>query len=415
MGMFFKDMFSLKIYNSEASNNSQEDDRSGIEIDIEGDAIVDTVTANENGFHGFEIDAENVSIKNVEASDNYYHGMALSSFGNVNIFGKNMFNNNQECGLDVAVERYDGEGSINIRNVQSNGNGASGVSVRSYGGGKTDLSGIEAYENGETGIVINPEGDVLVKNSEASANYHNGLIIYSEDQDTGNFTISCSIFNSNEEYGVITGGGNNVNLWGVKASDNGVGNIAADYLGSINVSESCNGGGCVCKPADTVEPIGLEGLVVQVAGGENVALECGYAWTMLQLDSQDAAKFSGMCGSQVTASLTGVSAENLPAALPNGMLMGSAMTAGVNGSAIMPDGGSVRVTFNVPVELQGKALSILFWDADAGEWVKLPLFGESGFAPSDDAMRVLSGVQVNANGTITASFNFGGTFVLVGE
>jgi hypothetical protein len=30
-------------------------------------------------------------------------------------------------------------------------------------------------------------------------------------------------------------------------------------------------------------------------------------------------------------------------------------------------------------------------------------------------MQVLSGVQVNADGTVTATVNFGGTFVLVGE
>jgi len=278
------------------------------------------------------------------------------------------------------------------------------------------IKNVEASDNYNTGISIYTTGDVLVRSGEASDNSENGLEIYGDDQNPGNYTVSCSTFNWNGADGVHIILGNNVYLWGVEASNNDESDIFTDgILSGIFESESCTGGGCVCKPTDNVEPISLEGLIVPVVGGENVALECGYAWTMLKLDSQDAAKFSGMCGSQVTPSLTGVSAENLPAALPNGMLMGSAMTAGVNGSAIMPDGGSVRVTFNVPVELQGKALSILFWDADAGEWVKLPLFGESGFAPSDDAMRVLSGVQVNANGTITASFNFGGTFVLVGE
>lgn len=53
--------------------------------------------------------------------------------------------------------------------------------------------------------------------------------------------------------------------------------------------------------------------------------------------------------------------------------------------------------------------------AVAGEWVSLPLFGEGGFAASDAAMQVLSGVQVNPDGTVTATVNFGGTFVLVGR
>ena len=382
---------------------------------ITGAVVIDRCEANDNTNEGFFIAAEDITIKNVEALGNS-DGISIRSSGNVKFSGSNTFNANTHTGLYAQL--YEG-GRATISNVTVNNNSYQGMSVRCYWGkqydecGKIDLSGVQAFENGAEGIDIMTNGDVLVKNSEASRNKHSGLNISPwKSRELGNVTISCSTFSSNGEHGVYIHRADQVDLWGVKASDNFYQGINV-YSNSINIYERCiDGGSCnLC----TEKLPALSGLVVPVAGGENVALECGYAWTMLQLNNQDAAKFSGMCGSELAASLSGLPGDSLPASLPEGMLMGAGMTAGVNGAAILPDGGSMRIIFNVPDELQGKTLSILFWDADAGEWVKLPLFGEGGFAASDAAMQVLSGVQVNADGTVTATVNFGGTFVLVGE
>ena len=338
-GMYYEYMSSLKISNSEVSGNGLDDGYSGIEIEIEGDVTLESVTANENGWAGIEIDAEDVVIKNATTSDNYG-------------------------------------------------------------------SGIEIY----------PTGNVLVKNSEASDNGENGLQIYGDEEGTpGDYTISCSTFNDNAVYGLNINMGDTVNLWGVNASGNGELNINTSNVGEIIESLSCDGGGCVCQPGDDEEPAALQGLVVPVVGSEKVALECGYAWTMLKLGSQDSAKFSGLCGSQLFATLSSFSTGDLPAPLPQGSVMGSGIEGGVDGAVILPDGGWMQISFNVPADLEGKTLSILFWDSAAGEWVEIPLFGEGGFAASDTAMQVLSGVQVNPDGTVTITVNFGGTFVLVGR
>jgi hypothetical protein len=407
-GMWFEYMPSLTISNSEASFNGQDEASDGIVIYLEGKVTLNTVTANNNGADGISADTGTATCKNIVASENQGSGMVIYSAGDIKISGANEFNLNGESGFIP-----EGEGDIDISNVQANDNVEYGIWTGVGGNGKITLTGVEANRN-YSGICISTiGGNILVKNSEASQNENYGLNIF-DRINIGDSIISCSSFNENGTNGFRINGIADVYLWGVEANDNGDDPFTLSIKGSLFESDSCTGG-CVCEPGDAEELPGLPGVVVPVVGGENVTLECGRAWTMLQLGNLDATKFSGLCGSEMGATLSGMTAEGLPAPLPEGMTLGSGMTAGINGSSVLPGGGTVRVSFVVPAELQGKSLSILFWDAAAGAWVKLPLFGEVGFAGSDAAMQVLSGVQVNADGTVSVTVNFGGTFVLVGE
>jgi len=420
-GMYFDEISKLTITNSEASENGVDEDIVGIYANVYH-ANLENVTANGNGNDGMYFVAGNVIIKQSTASENNGDGISIDAFGYVTIKDTIKVNDNGNSGLYISSA---GTKAVTIDGVEASGNDGSGIEI--FQGaidqmknftplgaptGKISVTNVEAMENEDDGIAISANGDVLVKNVEASGNM-NGLTIFGDDTGVpGDYTVSCSTFNSNSNMGVHIAIANNVNLWGVNASDNGEVDIVTEaILGSVFESDSCTGGACVCEPK---EP-GLPGVVVPVVGGENVTLECGRAWTMLQMGNLDAAKFSGLCGGELSATLSGLAADGLPSALPEGMLMGSGMTTGMNGASILPNGGTVRVSFVVPEALQGKTLSILYWDAAAGAWVKLPLFGEGGFAGSDAAMQVLSGVQVNADGTVSVTVNFGGTFVLVGE
>ncbi len=138
----------------------------------------------------------------------------------------------------------------------------------------------------------------------------------------------------------------------------------------------------------------------------------------LQLENKDMARFTGFCNHD--GKLIAGNPASLPGAAPDGTQYGSALEAAayLDGAYVdvLPAGGSIQVEFFVPEELQGKELSILFWDAGKNAWVEIPVAGSEGeFDPSDEAKQVLAGASTTADGYFSASVNFSGIFMLVAK
>jgi hypothetical protein len=138
-------------------------------------------------------------------------------------------------------------------------------------------------------------------------------------------------------------------------------------------------------------------VVIPVTGGEAVAL--GGSAITLTLPNGDQATFSA--GSGDTASLLGVEEGDLPDALPDGSSFVSAMTTGLfTGTTpvtTLPSGESIILSFQIPEGMEGATFTLLAWDATAndglGDWVEVP-------------------ATVTPDGTVQATVNFTGTFVL---
>ncbi|NPV75390.1 MAG: hypothetical protein HPY59_03345 [Anaerolineae bacterium] len=172
---------------------------------------------------------------------------------------------------------------------------------------------------------------------------------------------------------------------------------------------------------------GAGAFVIPVTGRQIMKIDCANPTTIMQLDNSDRALFTGLCGyDAVLEHLTETSVEGLKE-LPDGMSYISGMSVSIleDNSPVkpLPKNGSVTISFFVPSSLQEKKLSILFWDAEAGEWVKLPVqqLKDGVVTPTDlegkadaESPEVLSGVHTSRY-RIEVTLTFGGTFVLVAE
>jgi len=169
---------------------------------------------------------------------------------------------------------------------------------------------------------------------------------------------------------------------------------------------------------------GAGAFVIPVTGRQIMKIDCANPLTILQLNNSNRALFSGLCGfdalleNQPETAIAGL--EDLPGDLS--FVFGMSVSILKDNSPVepLPASGAVTLSFVIPETFQGKKLSILFWDAAAGEWVKLPFQQlENGkVVPSSlgdgSDTNVLNGVHTTG-GRIEVTVNFGGTFVLAAE
>ena len=170
-----------------------------------------------------------------------------------------------------------------------------------------------------------------------------------------------------------------------------------------------------------------DAFVIPVTGKQLMKIDCANPLTIMQLDNSDRALFSGLCGydaqleHQPETDIAGLKK------LPTGLSYVSGLNVSIlkDGSSVktLPENSSLTVSFFVSAALQDKKLSILYWDAAAGEWVKLPVqqLKDGSVVPTDldgkaDAVspEVLNGVHSTRN-RLEIVLNFGGTFVLAAE
>lgn len=157
-------------------------------------------------------------------------------------------------------------------------------------------------------------------------------------------------------------------------------------------------------------------IIVPVISGQQEAIRCHYASTLLLLPNNDSAEFSGLCG--CNGSLNSLQNSGLPGALPAGVVFNSGMTTNLTSTGSPLDlvpGGSVTVRFALPGALTDKTLVLMFWDEGSGKWVEIPLSGsESNFSPSNSLMKVLNGTTM-LDGAVQVTVNFMGSFVLAAK
>jgi hypothetical protein len=312
-------------------------------------------------------------------------------------------NNNSADGLDVLYVA----GNVTGKNIQSDGNGNYGINISNIYGGFNSIQSTNFVSPGNG-------GNVTLTNITASNNGSDGLYL---NNIFGKTTITCSKFDNNGGIGIFGENLNDVSLNG-GPYDYFFGEENYQVGGNLNESSGCNG-------SSDPHPIlpdwkKSDGRIVPVQGGESISLICGYSWTTLILPNDDAATFTGPCGGDLTATLNPINNSNLPGAIPEGYSFGGSFTANMlQGSTVqevLPGGGTIGLSFVVPEELQGKELSILYWDAALNTWIEIPLTGgEETFTTSTPGMKVLNGVSIGPDGKVNATLNFSGTFVLVAK
>ncbi len=229
-----------------------------------------------------------------------------------------------------------------------------------------------------------------------------------------NMVFNCTTFEYNgvqtdypgfEAYGL-----NDVTLAGVTFTGNGADGLSEfsmDWSGNLIEFTDCIG-----QSNDPIKQPGVSGHIVPVTSGQSVAVECGYGFTSLVLGTGDTVAFDGFCGSD--AAFTTVQSGSLPGTLNDGWTFISAYTETVAGAVdgVIPEDGSAEL--NLVAGGNPANLSVLYWDAGASAWVKIPVVGSEGsFSASNPAYKVLTGVTYTAEGTARFSVNFTGTFVVV--
>jgi hypothetical protein len=362
---------SIIITRSEFTNNFG----NGIDIQSMSDVIIQHIKANENFWNGVSFMSLPFYVTFVDII-----GEEAPRFSNISIY-RSEFNQNGQFFLDQKSKEseFPKEKTLDVpdEELYSYGNGIVGV------GGNFFIDLVEANANGISG---------------------------SSTVSFGNTLIKCSVFNGNGISGLNAFGFGEVTMKGVTAAGNGNSEINAYGLsGTSEVTYKCekvkNTQGAAIIP------------VTGVLGGDT----CGVDGTLLELVSQDnKAIFSGLC--PLHAALVGNEQSSLPGGLPEDRSFISGFTASVlqEGMAIdvIPEGGSITISFYLPVEMKDKTLSIYYWDpghnAGSGGWIEISSKGnEASFTPADDAKQVLSGGRVDGDGYYGAIVNFSGTFVLM--
>lgn len=310
-----------------------------------------------------------IKLYYVNGESNGDPGFSLTEFTEVTV-DQCVFNQSEGNGFDLATRV---PGNVTIKNTTFNNN------TIGYG---ARLS-LEAVV------------DVLFENNSAK---ENGVGVRIDTY--GNVSYLCSPSENNLEYDLEVSADGILRLKGVDPEDEDYyenayfyGGEDFIYLGACSASSSC----CAVTGGRTTPPTG--GRTVQIGGGEQVNLGCDVPWTSLVLPNRDRATFSGVCGAGMNASLNEAGQGDLPGALPAGMTFGKSLVTAIAGAGSELPAGSMTITFTVPDELVGMELAILFWDADAGAWVEI----------SADS------IIFNADGSISATVNFTGTFVLAGK
>ncbi len=393
--------------------------------------------------------SDKLDIDGAVFNDNGGTGLSTSTVDEIDIADAVFMGNNYGATFYNSV-------SVNLNGTSAkpiivNDNNGKGIEFESE---STDVSiyinYLKATDNSDTGVrLVYYFADATIKNSEFSENSGHGLSLFGL---TGDLTISDSSFNNNDAFGVdvYTIDAMDVTLKNISAEGNSIGAKITtkgnlDYLCSLSENNdnndlefdlygnlrlqgpdwanedehdeevgiyrntyfffggdyiylgACGAGTCCAASGDTAAPVG--GRTVQVSGGEQVGLGCDVPWTALQLPNQDKASFTGMCGAGMNATLKEVGRAELPGALPAGMSFGKSLVTAIAGQGSELSAGSQTITFTVPEELQGSDLAILFWDAEAGVWVEI----------------TADNIVLNADGSVSATVNFTGTFVLAGR
>lgn len=352
-------------------------------------------------------------------------------------FGDSDFSGNSLAGLTAKTAT----GKITIANVIADSNGvtpalptalaapatvdpgsseAYGLGLTASAGGTIDVIGSRASQNDGRGLWIEGTGPIFLRDVTAGSNGADGAYLHNLDACAAS-PISVSVdggtYASNGGYGLraVLGPGGNFTL---ASPPTFTGNVLGDYAVNLDPCPECDKDHGPGKPYNTV--------FVPEIGIPPVPLDCEqFAGTIFILPGGDRATL--VCPVEGEAAASPLPETGLPGPLPTARTYVSGLTVerlkdGQPAPGIT-EGGYLTLSFEVPKELRGKSLAVLYWDATAGAWVELPAYAARPDgtplvhrlhpeATPDDLMYILGGVRVYGD-SVKVKVNFTGSFVLV--
>lgn len=453
-GLHIESGSTVTLLNVMASYNGT----NGTYVEAQGDIDVTNSTFNENVHFNFPQDpglyaksyGGNISLTDVIADGNDFGaGVVLSTQGNGSIsvfnttWGSGHFNGNGLFGVQAST----GDGDITLTNVEGSDNSSKGAYLSSYGQGNISVSDSEFSSNGSYGAYLYAnQGNIFVTDSIFNLNANSGLLVVgSNGIDLVNITADGNGTHGIEAYSTYTKGcrGANdtpinvtVNVDGGTLTNNGEygvfakpgpqgdlvfvtpsvfgGNGLGDYLIDLSDPE-------ICPPEEEPEETNAP-KVVPAPSSEPVQQDCElFSSTILELENGTWVKVG--CPYEGFSNLDDVLEGDLPGPLGAGVEFLNGVVVSLtdaDGNTILNQNGTVTVNFIIPQGSRGRTHSVLFWDETLnngqGGWIKLPPYEAGTSFPlhpenPDDQRLVISGVQQIDN-MVTFTVNFSGTFVL---
>jgi hypothetical protein len=432
-------------------------DDAGLYIASDGDVTVTTVTANNNNngviifneggtgnvnvsgsdfnnntWTGVQVtSAGDITLDNVEASSNFVGGAYLNAMGgsgNIFVLNNSLFNGNSQYGLHAFAN-----GNITLDTVTVDGDLGTydthaGAWLKSFEG-SVSVSNSLFTNNIDYGLLVVAAGTVDLVNVTATFNGGDGVAVYSIysfacfGNDNILINVDSGVYTDNGGYGIYAYPGEDGSL---TLNNSPVFSPNANGKGDTFVEALSNPCPQDPKPHPDDDD-GKDSNVIQVPeGGESgpVEQDCElYSSTTFELHSGTTVEVN--CPYEGNSNVIDTPEADLPDDLPAGLTFGDAVTIGLDseGNPItVLDDGLITLTFQVPEDLLGKQLSILYWDPTAndglGDWIELPFdqFGGAYFPlypdNPEDGRLLCSGFHQDGD-TVTVTVNFPGTFVLV--
>ena len=388
---------------------------------------------NTNASTGIEIGAtNNIDITSTTVTGNLKDGANFSAVGNI-VIKQSIFNSNSGYGFDASAGgnvtannifadgNYDygasieNQGTITINNSSfSNNQGGEGISVDTAG--TILFDSVTASNNIFYGAILVSNKDILIKNSSFRNNpggiYNAGI----EIESPGNITLSSVVTSNNGGGGIIIYDSTNILLQNVTSQSNGwdgayieakcaIANVVdGEYnsngffgielsTGRVYLSDTefnNNSLGSVLQnvyncplpvpaPEKNYSPVKpevpLSWNIISVINSTSHKLNCNsFVGTILVLENGDRVRIP--CPIADASTLTRVSPQDLPGAIPNGYgyLSGLNLEIALDGQVL--DTLDTAITISFRTDQNPSTLAILYWNGS--NWDELSSFGNHG-------------------------------------
>jgi hypothetical protein len=367
------------------STNTFNDNGTGVTVLSKGPIVVHEITASRS---------RNMSIA---GSGAYFDNQGAASPQPVSLLGNvHIFTYNHGAGMEI-----NSRGAIEAENITANYNDSWGtVLANSFEGGvgALTLSGENTfYRNGGSGLNALSNGTISLFGVSTDRNDSDGVLMSTPY----GASLNCAKVYSSGDYGVdaqLVSGPltlNDVAFDFSNASGNyNYGGTAAITTGGCLLASGLGSG----SPMRTIDYI----------PDPAITLDCSnYGGT--QFDIPDSWQVIFRCPTLGDVVIRPEALNSLPALLPDKSIFVSALTLSLNEKEIEQylTTGLTMLSFALPKDTKGQNYDLLYWTGK--QWVDLKL---AGF---QDGRIVFDGGTLTGEGSMEASVNFTGTFVLVSE
>jgi hypothetical protein len=399
---------------------------------------------------GGTITLTDITSVNNGAGGVFGNGAEVYGSGDLSLLGVNEFSGNHNHGFLSDVG-----GNVLAENITATGNGTGGYGpgAEFITSGTFSLTGTNVFSmNSADGLIVDAAGNISILNIDSTNNGISGILLITN----GDANVECGLVTNNSGLQIDTTMSGTLTLTGLDFGGNPFENVGVDDSQLVLISNNCftypdyydlgpdpvhsgSGSHATIYPDDP--PFRVK--YVTAVGGQPVGLDCGtYSATYILLENGDGAIIP--CPIIGSAQLDSLEALKLFKPLPTKVDFVSGMDLMITDDGQIfrtldqPDivwfvnkntvesGGYeaaywngnewvdvtdqippfLTIFFQVPEEMKGQDLAILFWDGT--NWVELENGEHLGKG------RIVSGLGYAADGEqFQANLNFIGTFVLV--